>query len=77
MKKIAILIALLVITVTNVSAQDLIDPSVLVTQLNPELDTIIDFNNTNIFDKGWNDFINGWNYGGLGRQFDLEDVKCL
>ena len=66
MKKITILIAIFVITITNLSAQDLIDPIVIPTHP----DTTIDFNNTNIFAKNIPGFTLGWNYGMAGRQLD-------
>lgn len=66
MKKLLIFAVLIILTISNLKSQDLIDPPAIVTQG----DTIIDFNNTAVFDKGWNDFLCGWNYGSLGKQFD-------
>lgn len=66
MKKIAIFIVLFVITITNLYCQNSVDPTILITQG----DTIIDFNNTNVFAKNIPGFSLGWNYGMAGRQLD-------
>jgi hypothetical protein len=56
-----ILIALFAISL-NLYSQNNIDPPTL-----PN----INFNDTNVFKKHFNDFIIGWNYGDTGRQLDI------
>jgi hypothetical protein len=66
MNKFTLFLALVLLTVSNIFSQNRIDPqSIRVYQ-----DEIVNFDDTTVFAKNWNDFIIGWNYGGLGRQFD-------
>ncbi len=66
MKKLLIYLVLLIIIVNEIFSQNRIDPA----SLRAYTDTIVNFDDTNIFAKDWNGYMIGWNYGDGGKEFD-------
>lgn len=66
MKKLLIYLFLLILIVSVALSQNRIDPK----SIRDYTDTIVNFDDANLFAKDWNGYMIGWNYGDGGKEFD-------